>query len=100
MLFESRIVPAAERIVAITRQSYSAGRAAYLDMIGSERALLDARLVVAEAHAMREKRLAELEALMGTDVETLAAPMSPRATPNHAPTASTAPTVNPQEIRP
>jgi outer membrane protein TolC len=102
-LFESRIVPAAERIVAITRQSYAAGGASYLDMIGSERALLDARLVVVEAHAMREKRLAELEALMGTDVETLI-----EATPSHAvnpvfkhaPTASAAATVSLQETRP
>ncbi len=102
-LFESRIVPAAERIVAITRQSYSAGGAAYLDMIGSERALLDARLVVAEAREMREKRLAELEALMGTDVETLASPMPSDAaspTPNHAPTASAAAAVTLQETRP
>ncbi|HMN39730.1 MAG TPA: TolC family protein [Phycisphaerales bacterium] len=102
-LFESRIVPAAERIVAITRQSYSAGGAAYLDMIGSERALLDARLVVAEVRGMREKRLAELEALMGTDVETLASPMPSHAaspTPNHAPTASATATVILQETRP
>lgn len=98
-LFESRIVPAAERIVAITRQSYSAGGAAYLDMIGSERALLDARLIIAEAHAMREKRLAELEALMGTDVETLAE-IVPSHTSNHAPTASAAAAVILQETRP
>ena len=98
-LFESRIVPAAERIVAITRQSYSAGGAAYLDMIGSERALLDARLVVAEARGMREKRLAELEALMGTDVEALAEIM-PSHTPNQAPTASATATVILQETRP
>lgn len=70
-LFESRIVPAAERLVTITRQSYAAGVATYLDMIESQRTLLDARLSIAEARASREKRLAELEALMGTDVETL-----------------------------
>jgi outer membrane protein TolC len=70
-LFESRIIPAAEGIVAISRQSYAAGAATYLDMIDAQRMLLEARLVVAEARAMRETRLAELEALMGTDVETL-----------------------------
>jgi len=102
-LFEYRIVPAAERVVAITRQSYAAGGAAYLDMIDAERALLDARLVIAEARAMREKRLAELEALMGTDVETLAAPQSSHATnptPNSAPAANAAAGMNPQETRP
>jgi outer membrane protein TolC len=70
-LFDSRIVPAAERVVSITRQAYAAGSATYLDMIDAERALLDARLVIAQARAMRESRLAELEALMGTDVEAL-----------------------------
>jgi len=70
-IFDSRIVPAAERVVSITRQGYVAGSATFLDMIDAERALLDARLIVAEARAMRESRLAELEALMGTDVETL-----------------------------
>lgn len=98
-LFESRIVPAADRIVAITRQSYAAGGAAYLDMIDAERALLDARLVIAEARAMREKRLAELEALMGTDVETLAAPPSPHA-PNPAPSGNATAELNPKETRP
>ena len=102
-LFEFRIVPATERIVTITRQSYSAGGAEYLDMISAERALLDARLIIAEAHAMRDKRLAELEALMGTDVETLVEAKPSRATspiPNHAPTASAAASMSPQENRP
>lgn len=71
-LFESSILPAAERAVAVTREGYSAGSATYLDMIEAERALLDAQLVTAEARAARETRLAELEALMGADIEALA----------------------------
>lgn len=75
-LFETKVVPLSERMLATVRQSYSAGAASYLDMIDAQRTLLDARFVVAEARAMREKRLAELEALMGADAETLA-PQSP-----------------------
>lgn len=70
-LFETKVVPLSERVLATVRQSYAAGATGYLDMIDAQRTLLEARFVVAEARAMREKRLAELEALMGTDVETL-----------------------------
>lgn len=95
-LFEARIVPAAERILAITRQSYSAGSSAYLDMIDAEQSLLDARLAIAEARAMRDTRLAELEALMGTDVETLNR-SAPPATPELAAPAAV---VGHKETRP
>ncbi|MBX3358896.1 MAG: TolC family protein [Phycisphaeraceae bacterium] len=71
-LFSGNIVPAAERIAAISRQSYSAGMVGYLDMIEAERTLLASRLTAAEARAVREKRLAEIEALMGVDIETIA----------------------------
>jgi outer membrane protein TolC len=90
-LFGSQVVPAAQRIVTASQQQYSAGAATYLDLIESERALLDARLVVAEARAMREKRLAELEALMGTDVEMIGTPApSFTSTPITSPVAKTA----------
>jgi len=48
--------------------------------------VLDTRLMAIEAHAARDKRLAELEALMGTDVETL--PASPAAVPTTAETTT------------
>ena len=73
-LFGTAVLPAAERVVTTVRQRYSAGSASYLDLIESQRALLESRLVVARAKAMREKRLAELEALIGADIETLSAP--------------------------
>ena len=53
------------------QESYSANTSTYLELIDAQRTLLDAWLTMAEAKTMREKRLAELEALMGTDVETL-----------------------------
>ncbi len=70
-LFESTIIPATARVATTVRERYAAGQASYLDLIDAQRAVLDTRLVFAQARTMREKRLAELEALIGLDVETL-----------------------------
>lgn len=88
LLFETKVVPLSRRVLATVRQSYSAGAATYLDLIDAQRALLDARLVIAEARAAREKRLAELEALMGADIETLGdvPASSPDQSPSETPT--------------
>jgi cobalt-zinc-cadmium efflux system outer membrane protein len=43
-------------------------------LIDSERTYIAVRAMVAEAQVQREKRLAELEALAGTDIETLGQP--------------------------
>ena len=58
------------------RQAYAAGTASFTDLIDTQRMLLDVRLMIAEARMEREKRLAELEALAGVDIETLASPTS------------------------
>jgi len=70
-LFQDRVLPAAERVLAGARQTYAAGTGGYLDLIESQRTLLQARLTVVETRAAREKALADLEALAGVDVETL-----------------------------
>jgi outer membrane protein TolC len=70
-LFEQRIVPASQRVVELSRQSYANGGVAFVELIDSQRMLLEARLALAEARAGRERRLAELEALAGVDIETL-----------------------------
>ena len=72
-LFEQRILPAARRVLDNARQSYAAGTGMYLDLIEAQRTLLDVQLTVVEAKAAREKALADMEALAGVDVETLAA---------------------------
>ncbi len=69
--FDDDILPLARQTVDLTRRSYAAGSASYLDLIDAQRTLLDVRLMAAEAHTMREKMLAELEALAGMDIETL-----------------------------
>jgi outer membrane protein TolC len=70
-LFDSRVLPAARQVLESVRQAYAAGRADFLDLIDSQRMLLDVQLMVAEAGVQREKQLAELEALAGVDVEML-----------------------------
>ena len=79
-LFEKQILPAAQRVLENVRQSYTAGTGMYLDLIESQRTLLDVRLTIAESKAAREKSLADLEALAGVDVETLTKPTTTQPT--------------------
>jgi len=71
-VFQQYILPRAEQVVNLARQSYVTGESSLTDLIDTQRTLLDVRLMIAEAAAMREKSLAELEALAGLDIETLA----------------------------
>jgi outer membrane protein, heavy metal efflux system len=71
LYFERDIVPLAEQTVDLTRRSYGSGASTYLDLIDTHRTLLDVRLMAAEAATMRERMLAELEALAGMDIETV-----------------------------
>ena len=61
-------MPAAQRIVDNSRQGYAAGTSSFLELIEAQRTLLEVRVTAAEAWAAREKSLAELEALVGTEV--------------------------------
>lgn len=79
-LFEVHILRAAEGIVENTRQSYAAGFGSFIDLIDSQRTLLDVRLMAAEAKAAREKSLADLEALIGLNIETLPHPTTAATT--------------------
>jgi outer membrane protein TolC len=72
-VFAADVLPLAETLAASTEQTYAAGAAAFEDTIEARRLVLDVRLLVAEARATRERRLAEIEALAGIDVEALAA---------------------------
>ena len=71
-LFKETVLPKAEQALASSRQAYSAGQIGFIELIDSQRTLLDVRLMIAQARIAREKQLAELEALAGIDVETLA----------------------------
>jgi outer membrane protein TolC len=70
-LFEHEILPAAQLLADTTRQSYAAGSADLLELVSTQRTLLDVRLVVAEARIERERRAVEIEEHAGIDLETL-----------------------------
>jgi len=70
-LYQARVVPAVQQLMSSSRQAYAAGAVTFADLIDSERTYIAVRAMVAEALIEREKRLAELEALAGVDIETL-----------------------------
>ncbi|MBL6752089.1 MAG: TolC family protein [Nevskia sp.] len=74
-LYRQRLVPAAQQLVNSSREAYASGMMGFADLIDSERMLIAVRLMAAEAQVEREKRLAELEALAGVDIETLGQPV-------------------------
>lgn len=71
---DARLLPLAEQLLASSRRRYEAGMGPYTDLLDAQRTLLDTRLLAIQAKAQREKRLAELESLMGADIETLVSP--------------------------
>jgi outer membrane protein, heavy metal efflux system len=73
-VYQKTILPRAEQALASARQSYATGAGSYVDLIDTQRTLLEVRQMIAEVRIEREKRLAELEALAGVDIETLATP--------------------------
>ena len=70
-LYRRRVEPAAQVLVSSSQNAYAAGAVGFADLIDSERMLISIRRMVAQAQIEREKRLAELEALAGVDIETL-----------------------------
>jgi cobalt-zinc-cadmium efflux system outer membrane protein len=90
-LLEGQVLPAAQRVLDSARQAYTAGTGTYLDLIESQRTLLDVRLALAEARASREQNLIDLEAIAGVDVETLAT-TAPTTRPTTTTTTTTAAT--------
>jgi outer membrane protein TolC len=92
-LFEQQLVPASQRIVESAREAYTRGTTSFVELIDTQRTLLDVRLTAAEARTAREKALADLEALLGVDVETLGATAA--AAPGAGTTPGTRPTTAP-----
>lgn len=84
-LFRQKIIPSAQQLLSSSQQAYASGAVNFVDLVDSQRTLLQAQLLVAQAQIDREKRLAELEALAGVDVETLARPATTAATTTPAP---------------
>ncbi|KAF2991210.1 hypothetical protein MJC1_01559 [Methylocystis sp. MJC1] len=72
--FHRRLTPLVEQLLVSSREAYAAGTVAFADLIDSKRTYINIRRLVAEARIEREKRLAELEAIAGVDIETLGRP--------------------------
>ena len=79
-LYESQIVPATERLLGLARQAYAAGTGSFIDLIEAQRTLLEVRLGLAEARAAREQTLADVEALVAVDMETMSPTTAPPST--------------------
>lgn len=63
-LFEQEIVPRLSQMVLLSRSAYESGQATLLDLLDSQRSLLSIQRLVAELRVTREKRLADLEAIV------------------------------------
>jgi outer membrane protein TolC len=71
-LLSDTVLPLTRQVLASSREAYSAGQISFVELIDSQRALLDVRQIIAEVRIERERRLVQIEALAGVDVETLA----------------------------
>lgn len=83
VLLQTQILPLAERLLENLRQAYTTDSAAFTEVLEAQRTVIDLRLAIAEVRAEREKLLARIESLTGTDVETLPAP-APQHSPREA----------------
>lgn len=70
-LYRQRIIPSTQALVSSSRSAYAAGSVGFADLVDSERMLLSMRRMLAEVQMEREERLVDMEALAGTDIETL-----------------------------
>jgi outer membrane protein TolC len=84
-LYQRRVAPATEQLVSSSQKAYAAGAVGIADLIDSARMLISVRRMVAQAQIELEKRLAELGALAGVDIETLGRPDSASATQSPSP---------------
>jgi outer membrane protein TolC len=66
-LLAGGLIPKAEESLAVTLREYESGEADYLHVLESQRLLLDLRLELEEALAIREIKAAELEMLSGRE---------------------------------
>lgn len=68
LLYKTTVLPQAEQGVAAARAGYRAGRSGFLDLIEADRAWRGFQLEYYRALVEREHRLAELEQVLGADL--------------------------------
>lgn len=98
-LFSEVILPKARQILSASVRAYSNSSIGLVELVDSQRTLLEVRRLLAEAKTAREKRLAEMESLAGVDIETLGSQATPPATAP-ARTMTNVPTGDDATIRP
>ena len=80
VLFDHTILPRARQIVTVARSSYEAGQSSLLDWLDSQRSLIAIERLVANLRTLREKRLADLEAITGQELpRPMPSPFSSRS---------------------
>ena len=67
-LYRNALIPKAERAIDVTIEGFEAGTKSFLDLVDSERSLLEFQLSYEHAFANRAQRLAELEMLVGREI--------------------------------
>ncbi len=70
-LYRTSILPQAEQSVKVTLAAYQAGTVGFLDLLDSQRALLEFRLDCDQYVSQYGQNLAELERTLGTDLNSL-----------------------------
>ena len=65
-LFEDSLLPQAEQALRSSEQAYATGGAGVLDLLDSERTLIDVRMGLAQLQTDRLKSIAELERAIGS----------------------------------
>jgi outer membrane protein TolC len=69
LLFENTLLPQAEQALRSTEAAYSTGSLGILDLLDSERVLLDVRLGLAKLNSDYMIALAEMERAVGTPLQ-------------------------------
>jgi cobalt-zinc-cadmium efflux system outer membrane protein len=72
-LYRDTLVPKAEQSLKVTLKTFTAGKADFLDVIDTQRVLLEFKLSYERALADRAERLAEVEMLVGKEVPRVTA---------------------------
>lgn len=62
-LLETTILPRARQVVALMRTAYQNNAASLLDLLDSQRSLIDIERLVANLRVTRDKRLADIETI-------------------------------------
>jgi outer membrane protein, heavy metal efflux system len=71
-LFDEKLIPTARQTVEANRTNYESGKATFLELVLSQRNLFDLESMSREHRADYEMALAELEALVGSDLHIFA----------------------------